>query len=831
MSHFKSFKYLLIIPLLLLGGGLYVGDAAAMIQQQAGPTKKIKAFSPPNLDYAKICISQAPLNVVVGAKTSHLSTPKRLHVALKLLNGGVGVFPDPVRAIRLLREVAETKTPHAARAKMQLARLYIGGIFLPENQEIARALVKEVAPGDPYQAAFFMGHIHQKLSEYGKAEEYYKRSALAGNPMAYLTLAYMYRDGLIAGIDQAQIDQFITLAENRALEEIAQGNCKVAHDFGKIFLRHNLSSDDYPAGIKWLEASAASNNYSAISYLGLLYLYGIQVKQDIDKGIAYYELGAKHNDAESLYRLGIYWLVSQGDLLENRHKGAAYLASASQQGHQGAIKKLAHYYRGDYKDTPQPEKAVQLMERAITIPDIAAEIPYMLAEDYEMGKGIAKNEKRAFALYDRAAKLNSLDALVKLGHAYKYGIGVKRTPMKSYRFYRQAASAGSREAMVHLVENYECGVGRMPSQRYQTFWKHRAIHEGAGKLLRPEVKRLMLSKKKQDNIDGFMLLKRRVSGSDREAMVMLSHFYNNGIGTAQDRELADKWLQEAVREGEGEANGYVALGEAYLEEGEMFESQPLKARQYFERAMMLGNDNAGYELGKLLSEGSKDFPADKEAAIVAFYDAVNQNNDNAMRKLAGLFIEQGKEAKAVQLLERSIALYNIDSIMELVSYYLTKPKTDVQAFKKANYWYEKVVDYYPCSPRERAKIERLTAKINSHNSGNVLTSPAEIQRQAEQGNVRAMRKMAQRFIYGAAGVEPSPKEAFRWYVKAAQAGDSVSMMEIGNAFSTGLGIAPSQVKARQWWERAAKAGSAKAKQMLAVDASVVHDAPVKKPGH
>ncbi|GEM_PF-6785458 len=828
MKFFNTFKYLFLIALLVATQGGYANHAFAE-QQEGEPTKKIKAFYPPKLDFAKVCISQAPTQIVVGAKTSHLSPAKKLRAALELLNGGVGAFPDPVRAIRLFRELAETKTPQATRAKMQLARLYLSGTFLAENRDIAMSLLLEIAPGDSFEAGYLLGRIYQKLSEYETAEEYYKRAALAGNPMGYVALAYMYRDELIPGQSQQRIDQLITLSENRALEQIGKGNCRATHDFGKAFLRDNISLDNHPAGVEWLTASALAKNSSAISFLGGLYLNGTQVEKNIEKGLHYYELGSKYNNAESLYRLGDYWLHKRTGLAEDRLKASEYLSKAAAQGHQKAIEKLARYYSGDYDDRPQHSKVIELLERAVNIPDINPEIIYMLAESYQLGEAGTQDDARAFELYDRAAKQNYRDAMVKLGDAYKYGVGVKRTPMKSYRFYRQAASLGSRDAIVALVENYECGVGRAPSPRYQNFWKYRAIHEGAGKILRPEVRRLMLSKKKQDNIDGYLLLKRRVSDSDREAMVMLSHFYNQGIGVEKNQTLAQKWLKEAIQDGEYQSKGYVAMGEAYLDD-KMFGVDLLKAKQYFEKALTFDdNDNAGYELGKLLREGGKEFAADKAAAADAFLDAVNKNNDNAMRKLADLLIEQGRDEEGVALLKRSIALNNLDSIMDLTDYYLRQPKTDTESFKQANYWFNKAATSYPCTPRERVKLERLTTKINSLAGSVIITNPAEVKEHAEQGNMRAMRQMAKRHIYGSEDTEANPKLALKWYLKAAKAGDAVSMMEIGNAFSTGLGVKPSKDKAREWWQRAAKAGNDKAKKLLEIDSSVVDNAPAKKP--
>lgn len=800
---------------------------AVGIAQQKIVTKTVTGFAPPKLDYAKICIVVEEKAIPVNAKESSLSTLEKLRVASHLLRGGKNIFPDPTRAIRMLREIMKTETPEAARAKMAIARLYLQGNYLPENQDKALELIEEVAPSDPYDAGYILARVYEHTGGYGKAEQYYKRAALAGNPIAYLSRAYMYRDGLVPNVTQKQINQLVKLAETQVLQELVEGNCKSMHDFGKIFLRDSFNSDNHPIGIRWLEEAAKADDLAAISYLGHLYLYGIQVKQDVERGLNYYRNGASMHDSESLYRLGVYWLLKKSGTTENLEKAEKYLERAAKQGHQSAIKRLIKYYRGEYSEKVQYAKAAALMQRAITIPDIAAEIPFMLGEAYLKGDGVEKNEKKAYQLFDKAAKMNYRDAMLKLGDAYKYGIGIERNPIKSYRFYRQAAMVGSRDSMIALVENYQCGVGKPPNKTYYNVWKQRAIHEGAGKILRPEVRRLMLSKDEKDNQAGFLLLKRRSGQNDREARVMLSHFYRHGVGTQKNEQLAALWLKEAIVAGEDLEKGYTAIGEAYMDET-MFGIQPKNAEKYFIKAMKIGSKDAGYELGKLYDEGAKDFPKNTQKAIIAYRDSARRGNDNAMRKLARIYIEQDKVEEGIKLLERSSAMHNIDSILELVNHYVSQPKEDEAAFKKALYWHKKARHHYPCAPHTRAKLNRLTAKINQRDGEAISENPADILQSAKEGNVRAMRKMAQIYIYGSAGIQPNPKVAFKWYLAAAKRGDALAMFEIGNAYSTGLGVKISKDKAREWWKKSAEAGNKKAAQMLAVDPRLVETAPKKK---
>ncbi len=805
---------------------LWQSSAYAMIQGSDSPAQKIVGYTPPNFDYAEICITNKAKPISIPS-SDDMSNDQKFKVASVLLTGAKNVFPDPVRAIRLMRQLTLTKSKQQNPAKFRLARLYYQGQYVPENKDKAKALVQEIAPSDPYGAAYFLARIYESEGQYIKAEDLYKRSALAGNPMGYLSLAYMYSEGLIADKSAKRIAQLVAISKNKVSEELIQGICNTAHDIGKTFLRDTYNTDNHKYGVLWLEAAAKANSMSAISYLGYMYLNGIQVKQDEKRGLAYYREGALQNDAESFYQLGRYWLVKQSPTSETRGTGAAFLSKAAAQGHQNAILSLVAYYMGEYGDDAQYDKARIIMEKALTLPDRSAKITYNLAEIYANGLGIERNPKRAFNLYEKAAKLNYRDALVKLGDAYKYGNGIDRNPIKSYRFYRQAASMGSRDGMLSLVDNYQCGVGKAPNARYENIWRTRAIHEGAGKVMRPEVVRLMLSKDTNENVEGFMMLKRRVSDSDREAKVLIANFYQKGIGVAKNQSVAKEWIEEATQPGNEVAKGYTALGEAYLDTN-LFGINPKLAEKYFLKAVDLGGKDAGYELGKLYQEGAKGFAPNVIKAESAYRIGAKRGHDTAMRKLAQIMLDKGNVVESIALLKRSANRHNIDSIIELAEFYVKQTQENPTQSEEANYWYDQAIAHYPCSPRIKAKLERIAAKMSESKNFEASRNPKELYEAAQKGDAKAALKLAQLYIYGAAGLEPNAKKAFKWYVKAAEYGDAEAMYEIGNAYSTGLGVKPNKKQAKEWWTRAAEAGYRKAQLVLDVDATLVEKAPKKK---
>ena len=83
-----------------------------------------------------------------------------------------------------------------------------------------------------------------------------------------------------------------------------------------------------------------------------------------------------------------------------------------------------------------------------------------------------------------------------------------------------------------------------------------------------------------------------------------------------------------------------------------------------------------------------------------------------------------------------------------------------------------------------AAIERLTAA-------------------AEGGDGAAARRLGGMYREGSDGVRYSPRQAYRWYLRSALAGDPNGQNDVGACFEHGLGCSQSYRKAAQWYRRSA----------------------------
>jgi TPR repeat protein len=83
-----------------------------------------------------------------------------------------------------------------------------------------------------------------------------------------------------------------------------------------------------------------------------------------------------------------------------------------------------------------------------------------LASYYEDGTGVTKSADKAVELYQRAADLCNVDAIVNLALCYKNGTGVTKSDEIAVELYERAIELGDAGAVFSLALCYEDRRGR-----------------------------------------------------------------------------------------------------------------------------------------------------------------------------------------------------------------------------------------------------------------------------------------------------------------------------------------------------------------------------------
>ncbi|CAI2182962.1 17090_t:CDS:2, partial [Funneliformis geosporum] len=196
---------------------------------------------------------------------------------------------------------------------------------------------------------------------------------------------------------------------------------------------------------KWLLKNQNKSQY--IWFLGLFYYYSIGVNEDHNKALKLFLKAAEDN-----------YPIAQ-----------VYLAKC--------------YYNNDkvlsfkwYQKSAEHESSIGEFYLAANRENLTAKLH--LAEFYKLGKGVNKNEIKAFELYEKLAKKEIADAQFQLGNCFNYGIGTKIDEVQAVCWYTKAAINGDivataedgyYVAQYYLGKCYRDGIGGVNKNEKKAF--------------------------------------------------------------------------------------------------------------------------------------------------------------------------------------------------------------------------------------------------------------------------------------------------------------------------------------------------------------------------
>ncbi|GBB92466.1 hypothetical protein RclHR1_02010003 [Rhizophagus clarus] len=114
------------------------------------------------------------------------------------------------------------------------------------------------------------------------------------------------------------------------------------------------------------------------------------------------------------------------------------------------------------------EKNVELYKKAAEKGHIAS--IYELGCCYQYGKGIEKNDIKAFELFKEAAEKGYIKSINKLGWCHYYGIGTEKNEVKAFELFKEAADKNNPDAIDNLGYCYEHGIGTEKNENEAFEW-------------------------------------------------------------------------------------------------------------------------------------------------------------------------------------------------------------------------------------------------------------------------------------------------------------------------------------------------------------------------
>eukprot|EP01080_Neovahlkampfia_damariscottae_P011994 gene11994-5394_t len=261
-----------------------------------------------------------------------------------------------------------------------------------------------------------------------------------------------------------------------------------------------------------------------------------------------------------------------------------------------------------------------------------ADAQYYLAQKYQQGIDIEKDEKKAFNLYLKSANQGNLDAQYYVGYCYQNGIGVDKNIKKAIMYYDYSAIGGN--------ENSKLQLGNL----------------------------FFLDKNYTNSYEIFQALAKE---GNPDALNKLGIFYKEGIIVDKSAKRAKELFEESSSKGHSDAQN--SLGNLYYH-GDGIEQDFNKAFEYYSKSAVQGNPLGQKNVGICFQNGHGVNQNDK-LAFEYFEKSANQGNSDAQMFL-GLcyYLGKGKsinKQKAVELFEKSKNQGNSKSkhILEVIQEY------------------------------------------------------------------------------------------------------------------------------------------------------------------
>lgn len=349
----------------------------------------------------------------------------------------------------------------------------------------------------------------------------------------------------------------------------------------------------------------------------------LYLRAQFDGAFEGFKKEAARGSGEAMYFLGEFYGNGYGHVSQDLKKAFSWRKKGAEAGN--LLAKLNISYHLPAKGGKRQQAAALLFPEVLAVSeagDIFAQNE--LADMYLYGLGTKRNTETAISWLERAGHDGFWRPLNKLGEIFHYGEGVAKDEEKAMRYFSRAAALGYGDAEGNLA----MGFYRAKNPDYE---KTRALLRRAfahGALYEGEIANVLGimcvegQGGKEDREEGFAWLLRAAACGSMLGMNHLAICYEQGIGTAENKEMAERWSKRAADKGQAEAA--VRYGIFQREKGKL-----KTAAQYFKKAAEKGNPDGEvwYASCFLFGLGEKE---DKETAREWLERAASKGEKNAV---------------------------------------------------------------------------------------------------------------------------------------------------------------------------------------------------------
>jgi TPR repeat protein len=257
-------------------------------------------------------------------------------------------------------------------------------------------------------------------------------------------------------------------------------------------------------------------------------------------------------------------------------------------------------------------------------------------------------------------------------------------------------------------------------------------------------------------------LQSKADAGDATAQLALGRAYQNGNGVRQNDELAAKWYRKAADLGNAAAQNNLGI---MYRGGLGVEKNKEEAVKWYHMAARQGNANAMFNIGAAYYDGEVE-RATELAAYEWFVIAEEAGSSTAHDAVTRTAAELG-------------APFTRDALIEIAQMY--EKGTDIpQNYAQAIKWYNRAAE----SGNASAKVQLASMYINATGAPKDYARAIGLCRSAGSFGYYCLGHM---YSHGF-GAPADFNEASKWYHKGADAGNSASMLALGQMYWKGTGV-------------------------------------------
>lgn len=402
------------------------------------------------------------------------------------------------------------------------------------------ACADSVTPVDTTKAAKIAKKA-QKLMKKGKTSEainLYEEAGRAGLISAQRFLAIYYNDRNMVNNKFYWIEK-MAYAGNAE----AQRLMGAAYLNGPDYEGQTMFAVDYARAAEWLKKAADQGDVISQNKLGSMYLNGLGVEQSDFYAFRYFSMAAERGDALSMRVIGLMYRDGRY-LSKNPRLSFQYLKKAANLGDQESWFYLGLAYHEGIGTDIDFDQAVYWYTKAIEAdePQLVSMAKNNLAVLKE-GKAQGGSTNETVRMYRQGAELGQDVSQSNLANCYFNGQGVPQDYEQAIYWYTKAAEQGNAPAQTQLGIMYRVGIGTQPNADAAKLWLTKAAEQNDTTAM---CEIAILYDQQGDPTSTFGWVKKAADLDCLTAIASLPYYYNNGIGTNIDRDLAFKYAMQAA---------------------------------------------------------------------------------------------------------------------------------------------------------------------------------------------------------------------------------------------------------------------------------------------